>query len=107
MTEELSVFRAEAKAQAEQELAAKKEKLAELAERFGAEDLLEDEMTEELIDKQIAMLERVADKVDTKETVPQFKAKQTQPHASSKETKEHVAFSGVSKYFPSARTSQE
>ena len=107
MTEELSVFRAEAKAQAEQELAAKKEKLAELAERFGAEDLLEDEMTEELIDKQIAMLERVADKVDTKETVPQFKAKQTQHHASSKETKEHVAFSGVSKYFPSARTSQE
>lgn len=107
MTEELSVFRAEAKAQAEQELAAKKEKLAELAERFGAEDLLEDEMTEELIDKQIAMLERVADKVDTKETIPQFKAKQTQPHASSKDSKEHVAFSGVSKYFPSARTSQE
>lgn len=102
MTEELSVFRAEAKAEAEKELAAKKEKLAELAKEFGAEDLLEEEMEEELIDKQIAMLQRVADKVvEDKETIPQFKASQEQPHSKASE-EEHTVFSGVQKYFPSA-----
>lgn len=102
MTEELSVFRAEAKAEAEKELAAKKEKLAELAKEFGAEDLLEEEMEEELIDKQIAMLQRVADKVvEDKETIPQFKASQEQPHSKASE-EEHTVFSGVQKYFPGA-----
>lgn len=106
MTEELSVFRAEAKAQAEKELAAKKEQLAELAKEFGAEDLLEEEMDEELIDKQIAMLQRVAEKVtEESNSIPHFQTSQTQPHA-NKETKEHKAFSGVGKYFPDAGVNQ-
>ena len=64
-------------------------------------------MTEELIDKQIAMLERVAQKVvDEQNHVPQFKATQEQPHAGAEE-KEHEAFSGVGKYFPNAKINQK
>ena len=97
MTEELSVFRAQAKAEAEQQLAAKKEKLAELAKAFDSEDLLEDDMSEELIDKQIAMLERVADKVN-QPVVPEFTGTE-QPHGEVKDEEPREAFSGVSKYF--------
>ena len=112
MAEELSTFRAEAKAQAEKELEAKKEKLAELAEAFGAEDLLEEEMTEELIDKQIAMLQRVAERVSEKEkhnqtVIPKFKASQSQHHSKEESTKERKAFSGVAKYFPNAKVNQQ
>ena len=95
MTEELSIFRAEAKAEKEAQLAAKKEKLVELAKAFDSEDLLEEDMSEEMINKQIAMLERVADKVNNQ--VPQYTGSK-QPHATP-EPKEHERFDGMSKYF--------
>lgn len=104
MQEELSVFRAEAEAKLAKALEEKKARLIELAEKYDAVDLLREDMTEEYLDENIAMLERVEAKVgEVKETPQQFNSTQ-QPHQ-VKETKEedHVPFSGVSNAFHIAK----
>ena len=102
MTEELSIFRAEAKATKEAELAAKKEKLIELAKAHNSEDLLEEDMSEEMMDKMIGMLERVDANANK---VPQYTGSE-QPHATP-EPEQHEAFSGVSKYFHIAHSKMQ
>ena len=97
ITEELSVFRAEAEAKLAERLAAKKEQVIKLAKELESEDLLrEDKLSdEEYLDEKIAMFERVVDKIAQ---VPQYTGVE-QHHQTEGETKEHVPFSGVSKAF--------
>lgn len=102
MTEELSIFRAEAKAAKEAELAAKKEKLVELAKAHNSEDLLDDNMSEEMMDKMIGMLERVDANANS---VPQYTGT-NQPHATP-EPEEREPFSGVSQFFHIAHSKMQ
>ena len=96
MGEELAVFRAEADARKAEELAAKKEKLAELAKELKAEKFIEgiEEMEESFVDKQIEAFQEI---VDNKKEVPKFTGGEQQ-HA-TKEEKEHEQFSGLKKVF--------
>ena len=76
MGEELSVFRAEAESRAEKELAAKKEKLVELAKELKTDLDDIDEMSAEFIDKQIAIFTKI---IENTPTVKQFTGTE-QPH---------------------------
>lgn len=99
MTEELSVFRAEAKAELAKRLEDKKEQLLELAKKTDFTDLIKEERLEdeEYLDEKIAMLERVDAKVSS--NTPQEFSNTEQHYEAQKETKEHVPFSSVDKAF--------
>ena len=99
MQQELSAFRAEAEAKLAKALEEKKARLMELAEKYDAVDLLREDMTEEYIDENIAMLERVEAKVGEPKQTPQKFNGAEQPHQTQQTEKEHVPFSGISNAF--------
>lgn len=87
MSSELAEFRAEAQAQAEAELAAKKENLQKLAEELHVERTLGDvdEMSEEFIDQLTANYQEIIDN-KTPEKPGEFSGSQQQ-HSTKKESK--------------------
>lgn len=95
-TEELGIFRAEAEAKKEEILAAKKEKLLSLAKELKIEEDLDDvdEMSEEFLDKQIAMFERI---IENTPKVGEFKQEQTDKLEQKEEPRE--AFSSTAAIF--------
>lgn len=100
MTEELSIFRAEAEAKLAERLKAKQERVIELAQSLDSEDLLKEEKLsdEEYLDEKIAMFERVDEKIKS-QTPQEFTGTEQHHKVDEKQIKEHVPFAGVSKAF--------
>lgn len=101
LSEEVATFRAEAQAQAEQELAAKKEELTELATKLHIEHTIKDidEMDIEFIDRQIEQMKSIDERFNQEEKPKpgKFNADQKQPHAN--EQKERKQFASIGNFF--------